>query len=86
MKEPYLIHHYLGRSAESHPDREAVVMGKHHLTYAQLSDRSSKLAGLLQRLGVHRGDRVGICMSKSIEAVVAIYAICLLYTSPSPRD
>src|SRR5438132_188896 len=43
------------------------------MTYGGLEEDSNRLAHLLAGLGVARGDRVGIYLDKSLEAVVAIY-------------
>jgi amino acid adenylation domain-containing protein len=71
--DPYLLHQLLRRSAEAHPDRTAVVDGEREITYAELDDRSSRLARQLLDLGVRRGDRVGLFLDKSLESVVGIY-------------
>jgi amino acid adenylation domain-containing protein len=60
-------------SAERYPDRIAVRAGGHALTYAELNQASDRLAGTLAAYGVARGDRVGLFLSKSVEAVVALY-------------
>lgn len=73
MREPYLIHHYLERSAESNPDHAAVVDGERTISYRSLHERAGRIASLLAQSGVGRGDRVGIYMTKSIDAVAAIY-------------
>ena len=46
------------------------------LTYAELKDEVCKAANALTSLGIEKGDRVAIYLPM----------ICLLYTSPSPRD
>ena len=56
-----LITDLLDRSARLYPDRCAVrIVGGPSLTYAQLSLRVEKAAGVLVRLGVGRGDRVAV--------------------------
>ncbi|MGL4304582.1 MAG: acyl-CoA synthetase [Mycobacteriaceae bacterium] len=60
------------------PDRVALVDGcvdSRELTYAQLEERSNKLAHYLQRQGVKPGDKVGIYSRNTIEAVEAMIAI-----------
>ena len=42
------------------------------ILYGDLAQLSNDLGGWLRKLGVRRGDRVGICLEKSIDAVVAI--------------
>ncbi|MFD6450933.1 AMP-binding protein [Nocardia sp. NPDC060220] len=45
------------------------------LTYGQLSERSRRFATALARLGVRRGEAVGVLMSKSAELPVVLLAI-----------
>jgi amino acid adenylation domain-containing protein len=58
-----------------HPDRPAVIKDEIVLTYSDLEKQSSSLATTLTGLGVVPGDRVGILLNKSPEAVIAIYGI-----------
>ncbi len=68
-----LLHEYLRASATRSPDSVAVVDRNTRLTYAELDARSDQLAGRLIELGVSVGDRVGLYLPKSVEAVVGIY-------------
>jgi amino acid adenylation domain-containing protein len=70
----HLLHHYLRDSASSAPDSLALVDGDREFTYAELDERSDRVAGRLIELGVSRGDRVGIYLPKSAEGVIGIYA------------
>lgn len=72
---PYLLHHLLERTSAAHPDQVAVVIKDDSITYKELNSRGNRLASVLLELGVKRGDRVSFVLNKSIEAVVAIFAI-----------
>src|SRR5207244_2942938 len=82
----YLLHHLLERSAEVHPDRTAVEDGDRSLTYAELEARANQMAALLRESGVERGDRVGLFLDKSIEAVVGIYGALKCGAAYVPLD
>jgi amino acid adenylation domain-containing protein len=71
----YLLHHLLEASADRHGDRPAVVDGPRSLTYRELNARANQLAHLLMEIGVSKSDRVGLYLEKSLESVVAIYAV-----------
>src|SRR5438093_10180825 len=71
----YLLHQLLEDSAMRFPDRPAVVDGDRTLTYAELDERANRLANLLVGHGIEVGDRVGVYLDKSLEAVVGIYGI-----------
>jgi acyl-CoA synthetase (AMP-forming)/AMP-acid ligase II len=53
----------------------AAVFGSRTLTYAQLQERSLRLAAGLVRLGVAPGDRVGVLMTNCPEFMVAFCAV-----------
>ncbi len=82
----YLIHHLLQEAAVRHPEAVALVDGERAITYAQLDERSSQLAHLLGRLGVARGDRVGLYLDKSLESVLGIYAVLKAGSTYVPLD
>jgi amino acid adenylation domain-containing protein len=69
-----VLPHLLAEAAAtrgSHPAVEDLPDGS--VTYAQLDDLSRRVRDRLRALGVRRGDRVGVYMPKSIDAVAAIY-------------
>jgi amino acid adenylation domain-containing protein len=82
----YLLHDLLSRGAARHPGNEALVSGDVAVTYAFLERASNRLGLSLLRLGVGRGDRVGIVLDKSIEAVVAIFGVLKAGASYVPVD
>jgi acyl-CoA synthetase (AMP-forming)/AMP-acid ligase II len=51
----------------------AVVDRTRRLTYAELLERSGSMAGVLNELGVRKGDRVGIFLNRSVETVIALF-------------
>jgi amino acid adenylation domain-containing protein len=59
------------------PDAIAVVSGTTTMTYRQLADRATALAGGLAELGVRRETLVGMAFDRSADAVVAMLAITL---------
>ncbi|HSR97320.1 MAG TPA: condensation domain-containing protein, partial [Kofleriaceae bacterium] len=56
------------------PDAIAVVDGERRLTYAELNARANQLAHELVRWGVGRDVPVGLCLERSAEMVIAVYA------------
>jgi len=65
----------LERSANEFPHKTAVLFKDESITYSRLDRLSSALAGRLTQLGIRRGDRVGILFHKSIESIIALFAI-----------
>lgn len=68
-----LLPHLITRAAAARPDSPAVVMDGVTLTYGDLETRSTQFARSLVERGVRRGDRVGLWLPKSPDAVVALY-------------
>ena len=65
---------WLRHRADLSGSREALVDGADRLTYAQLFERVRHAAGLLDLLGVHRGDRVATLTMNCAEFVELFYA------------
>ncbi|ORI15486.1 acyl-CoA synthetase [Rhodococcus sp. 1168] len=57
------------------PDRVALLSGDREITYAQMEDRTNRLAHYLQKQGVKPGDKVGVYSRNGIEAIEAMVAI-----------
>ncbi|MFJ4651275.1 amino acid adenylation domain-containing protein [Nocardia sp. NPDC088792] len=57
------------------PAAPAVRCGDHTLTYAGLDERSNRLARLLIARGLGPGDRVALALPRSIEDIVAVWAV-----------
>src|SRR5437867_2673498 len=57
------------------PDKLAVFGGSESLTFRQLHAGAVAAAQALEQLGVQPGDRVGICMQKNLDQVIAILGV-----------
>jgi amino acid adenylation domain-containing protein len=82
----HVLHELLEASAATRPDAVAVVDGDRALTYAELNEQASRLANHLQSSGVVRGDRVGLYLQKSLEAIVGLYGIMKAGAAYVPID
>jgi amino acid adenylation domain-containing protein len=69
------VHDLFTEQAARTPDAPAVLSGAETLTYAELERRSAALARHLRRLGVGPETRVGLCLERTPELVVAVLAI-----------
>lgn len=86
FKATFLLHQALDQAAAERPEHPAVRFGDQQLTYGQLATRSNSLAHTLVAQGVRRGDRVGIYMNKSLEAITAVYGIMKAGAAYVPLD
>jgi long-chain acyl-CoA synthetase len=62
-------------SAAREPAAVAVRLGPLELTYADLDDRSARLATLLGEKGLQQGDRVGVMLPNVLEFPIAYYGV-----------
>jgi amino acid adenylation domain-containing protein len=76
MNNQKTLHQLLVLSAQKYPDRIAVEeTDGGAITYHDLNQLSNRLRDRLTQLGVRPGDRVGIYLRKSIDAVASIFGI-----------
>lgn len=81
------IHQLLRRSAENRPDHIAVEDSEgRQVTFRELEDLSDRLRDRLQHAGVRRGDRVGMYLPKSIDAVATIFGVLKCGAAYVPVD
>ncbi|HEX6373282.1 MAG TPA: amino acid adenylation domain-containing protein [Longimicrobium sp.] len=69
------VHQLFETQAARTPDAEAVVFEGEHVTYGELNARANRLAHHLRALGVGPDVRVGLCVERSLELVVALLAL-----------
>ncbi len=66
---------FVERSAEVFGDLPAVVHGRRRYSWAQVRERSARLAAALRGLGIARGDTVSVMLPNTPEMVEAHYAV-----------
>ncbi|WP_168702514.1 non-ribosomal peptide synthetase, partial [Gordonia paraffinivorans] len=64
-----------GAAAQHDPSATAVVFGDRQLTYAELDAQSNRLARLLIERGVGPESAVALGLSRSVESVLAVWAV-----------
>ncbi len=74
MKMP-LLQSMFAAQVERRPDAVALVMGDVRMTYGELERRSNQLANLLHESGLRRGNRVGVLMNKSPDAICSFLGV-----------
>jgi amino acid adenylation domain-containing protein len=78
---------YLEMTASLFPDRVAAVGpdGK-ELSYRQLDEQSSRVAGFLSAHGIRRGDRVGLVLPKDLNTLTALFGVMKAGAAYVPVD
>jgi amino acid adenylation domain-containing protein len=70
-----LLQQAVTAQAQARPESSALVFKDERLSYGALEAASNRLARLLKEAGCRRGDRVGLLMPKSPNAIVAILGV-----------
>src|SRR3989304_3575778 len=87
MNNQKALHQLLILSAQKFPDRIAVEESDDGaITYHELDRLSDRLRDWLTDLGVRPGDRVGIYLRKSVDAVASIFGILKAGAAYVPVD
>jgi len=75
-------------NARRTPDREALVFGNRRLTYSEFDGEVNRVARVLKKLGVEKGDRVALMSPNTDMFVLSFYGILKLgaiFVSVNPR-
>jgi amino acid adenylation domain-containing protein/non-ribosomal peptide synthase protein (TIGR01720 family) len=63
------------QQVDATPDATALACESEQLSYAELNSRANQLAHYLRSRGIGPDCAVGVCMERSIEMVIALYAV-----------
>lgn len=80
------IEHVFSRIAMQNPQATALSYGEDRLTYRELEEHSNRMAQALRDCGVRDGDRVGVCMERSLDLVKILLAILKAGAAYVPMD
>ncbi|KAB7762047.1 non-ribosomal peptide synthetase, partial [Xanthomonas maliensis] len=69
------VHQLLERMAAQHPDAIALEDAARSFSYAELDRRANRLAHHLITRGIAPDRRVGLCMQRGADAIIAIFAV-----------
>lgn len=69
------IHHIFERQVNETPDNLAIQFSNHSLTYREFNEKANQFAHYLRQLGVSKETPVGIYMYRSVNMMIALYAV-----------
>ena len=81
-----LLHQLFEQQVERSPTATALVCGESTLTYAELNSRVNRLARHLIAIGAGPEQRIAVCVERSVEMVVALYAVLKAGAAYVPLD
>ncbi|HSU16596.1 non-ribosomal peptide synthetase [Longimicrobium sp.] len=80
------LHQLFAAQASRTPDAPALFWGDERVTYAELERRSGRMAAALRGRGVGPETRVGVCMHRTPELVVALLGVLRAGGAYVPMD
>ena len=80
------LHHLIEERVDTSPAATAAVCEDDSLTYAELEERSNRLANHLRALDVGPNTLVGICVERSLDMVIGLLAIAKAGGAYMPLD
>ncbi|MFF7633576.1 amino acid adenylation domain-containing protein [Kitasatospora sp. NPDC008050] len=80
------LHRGFEQRVDEAPTAAALTDGTRSLSYAELDTRANRLAHHLHEAGVRRGDRVGLYLDRTADAVVAVLAVLKTGAAYVPVD
>ena len=69
------IPRFLAETAARLPDKVAIVSATGSVTFQQLQAEALATAECLHELGIQPGDRIGVCMEKTVDQVIAVLGV-----------
>ena len=72
---PYCLHEIVEQQVNRTPSRVAVQYGEQRLTYWELNQRANRLSHYLTQMGVEAEVRVGVCLNRSLDMIVALLGV-----------
>lgn len=83
---PSLLQSMIEAQAQRRPSSMALVAGSQQLSYADLNRRANRVAQGLRKRGVTIGDRVGLCIDRSADMIVAMLGVLKAGAAYVPVD
>ena len=70
-----LIHHFLEQSAQTCPDKVAIIQDDVRASYTKINSEANQIAHWLISQGIKTGDRVVLILENNPEYVVSYYGV-----------
>lgn len=80
------FHQLFERAARLHAGDVSLLCADAQVSYEQLNANANRLARILQKKGVGKGNLVGVCLDRSIDLVVALLAVLKTGAAYVPVD
>ncbi|WP_174703869.1 AMP-binding protein [Alkalicoccus saliphilus] len=71
------LHSFLKEGAEEEPEKKILDFMGLSMTFKEVYEQAERFAAGLQKLGVHKGDRVAIMLANTPQSVISYYGILM---------
>lgn len=72
---PASIPRYLAETAQAVPEKVAIISPGRSITFRELYHEAMSTAECLREMGLKAGDRIGICMEKTVDQALAVLGV-----------
>lgn len=86
IRESNSLHTRFEAQVAEAPSASALTYAGASISYAELNTRANQLARYLQRCGAVTGQRVGLCLNRTMDPVIAILAVLKTGAAYVPMD
>jgi non-ribosomal peptide synthetase component F len=83
---PSTVTEWIRRGVDLDPDGAALAFGAERLSHAELDALGNRIARHLAAHGVGRGDRIGLCIDRSVELIACLVGILKSGAAYVPLD
>lgn len=77
LSSKQLVGEILKRTSHKSPDSDAFIFNDNRITYKELDERATKIAGWLQSQGIKKNDKVGFMIKNSIAFSEVFFGVAL---------
>ncbi len=84
--EPSCLHKLFEAQVERTSDSVAIETAGERISYRELDERANRLAAYLRACGVRLEDRIGVCLERSSEMIVALLGVLKAGAAYLPLD
>ncbi|MCC6972355.1 MAG: AMP-binding protein, partial [Phycisphaerales bacterium] len=86
IRESHSLHSRFEAQVAEAPHASALTFAGESISYAEVNSRANQLARYLRRCGAETGQRVGLCLNRTMDPVIAILAVLKTGAAYVPMD
>lgn len=80
------LHELISQKTREYPQKNAISFRNKNISYQDLNERANRLANLLIKRGIQKGDRIALALDRSEELIIALIGIMKSGAAYVPLD